>query len=154
MVDDLHGTDLAVTPFLIAHDAAERDLVPRRIFGRSSAASAQEIIDLETMSGRRNLAQALLLRLLTPRGSLSELGHSGYGSRLHELIGQHKTEATRNLCRAHILEVVAQEPRVENTATEITFDLAAEDPSSFNVILAVQPRSGGEPVGLSLEVGL
>jgi len=153
-VDDPHGTDLAVVPFLIAHDAAAHDLVVRRVAARPGVASSPDTHDLETIAGRRNLAQALLLRLLTPRGSLRDLGHAAYGSRLHELIGQHKTEATRNLCRAHILDVIAQEQRVENTATEITFDPAAETLSSFNVIIAVQPVSGGDPVRLTLEVGL
>jgi phage baseplate assembly protein W len=106
------------------------------------------------LSERENLAQALILRLLTPRGSLAALGHASYGSRLHELIGQNKTAALRNLCRAFILEVVAQEPRVEDQAVEITFDEQAETLSSFVFTLAVRPRTGDEPIGLTLEVGL
>lgn len=176
MDETLLGTDLAVVPQLVAHDAEEHDLVraPRRgrerldesrrvaladlDLARGEAAGAridrEGILDLETMSGRRNLAQALLLRLLTPVGSLAALGHASYGSRLHELIGERKTAALRNLCRAYVLEVVEQEPRVESKAVSLTFDPSAETPSSFAFTLAVQPRTGGEPLDVSLEVGL
>jgi phage baseplate assembly protein W len=106
------------------------------------------------IDGRENLAQALMLRLLTPRGVLMALGHAQYGSRLHELIGRNKTEALRNLCRAFILEVVAQEPRVEDQAVEITFHPDEETSASFVFTLAVKPRTGDAPIGLTLEVGL
>lgn len=154
-MDERLGSDLAVVPNLVAHDAAEVDLIRRRSPARVLPANgAPEAFDLGVMTGRENLAQALLLRLLTPRGSLASLGHASYGSRLHELIGQRKTEALRNLCRAYVLEVVAQEPRVEDTALSLAFDPAAETPSSFVFTLEVQPRAGGEAVALSLEVGI
>lgn len=147
--------DLAVVPHLVAHDAAEVDLVPRsRVVARPRPGQTPETIDLGVMSGRENLAQALILRLLTPRGSLKELGHAQYGSRLHELIGQRKTDALRNLCRVFVLEVVAQEPRVDDTAVELVFDPLAETQTSFVFRLSVRPRDGGEPVGVSLEVSL
>jgi phage baseplate assembly protein W len=149
------GTDLAVVPHLIAHDAAEIDLVPRvRDLPRRRPSAPAQIVDLGTIGERENLAQALILRLLTPRGSLAALGHARYGSRLHEIIGLRKNEALRNLCRAYVLEVVAQEPRVEDKAVELTFDPLAETATSFVFTVAVQPRDGGEPVGVSLEVSL
>jgi phage baseplate assembly protein W len=115
---------------------------------------ASEAYDLAVVGGRENLAQALLLRLLTPLGSLAALGHAGYGSRLHTLIGRNKTGALRNLCRAFVLEVVAQEPRVEDSAVSLTFDPAAETVSSFVFSLEVRPRTNGTPLGLSVEVEL
>jgi hypothetical protein len=149
------GTDLTVVPHLVAHDAAEVDLVRRRSSAQVILANgALEAFDLGTIDGRENLAQALILRLLTPRESLASLGHAVYGSRLHTLIGRRKNEALRNLCRAYVLEVVAQEPRVEDTAVSLIFDPAAETSSSFVFTLEVQPRSGGETLGLSLEVGI
>lgn len=148
--------DLAVVPQMVAHDASLLDLTLRRYLVRKIhlRSPTPEVIDLGTISERENLAQALILRLLTPRGSLAALGHSSYGSRLHELIGQNKTPALRNLCRAFILEVVAQEPRIEDKVEEITFDEQAETASSFVFTLAVKPRSGEAAVGISLEVGL
>ena len=144
---DILGTDIAVTPFFVAHDAAALDVVPvQRV--KTGA------VDLASLSGRENLAQALLLRLLTPRGSLAALGHAAYGSRLHELIGRPKTPAQRDLCRAFVLEVVAQEPRVVDKAVALEFDVQAETVDSFVFTLVVQPKSGDAPVGLSLEVAL
>lgn len=152
---DYLGTDLVVAPFLTAHDASAVDLTTtsRRVRGRL-VPGATQAMDLRTISGRENLAHALLLRLLTPRGSLAELGHAGYGSRLHELVGRRKTGALRDLCRAFILEVVAQEPRVTDQAVQLTFDIPAETAESFVFTLAVQPVLGGDPVLLGLEVGL
>jgi phage baseplate assembly protein W len=149
------GTDLAVVPNLVAHDAAEVDLVPRpRPVPRPKPGEARELFDLAVITERENLAQALILRLLTPLGSLTELGHASYGSRLHKLIGERKTEPLRNLCRAYVLEVVAQEPRVEPKAVDLLFDLLAESIDSFRFTVAVQPRAGGDPIAVSLEVEL
>jgi phage baseplate assembly protein W len=155
IMDDLLGTDLKVIPFFVAHDAAEVDL-SRRVRPATGrlAAGAEEAFDLDVVSGRENVAHALILRLLTPRGALANLGHSSYGSRLHELIGRGKTDALRNLCRAFVLEVVAQEPRIESEAVELTFDPAAETAESFVFILAVRPVSDAEALTLSLEVAL
>jgi phage baseplate assembly protein W len=71
------------------------------------------LTDLATVSGRDNLGQAIMMRLLTPRGELAALGHPEYGSRLHELIGRQNTATTRNLARLFILEAVQLERRVE-----------------------------------------
>jgi phage baseplate assembly protein W len=151
-MDALLGTDLSVVPTLLAHDAAEVDLVRKSRTAAVRGAIAPS--DLATLGGRQNLAQALILRLLTPRGSLARLGHAEYGSRLHELIGQRKTEILRNLCRAFVLDVVAQEPRVEPKAVGLAFDPAAETSFSFVFTLALQPRGDLDALSLSLEVGL
>ncbi|WP_437569797.1 DUF2634 domain-containing protein [Sorangium sp. So ce542] len=149
----LFGADLSVLRGFAAHDTSPLDLgsaasAPRR--GRGQV----EAIDLARVEARENLAQALILRLLTPRGSLAALGHAGYGSRLHELIGQTKSETSRHLCRAFVLEAVAQEPRVEPKAVAFRFELEAETPSSLAFQLVVRPRAGGGDLSLSLEVGL
>ena len=69
--------------------------------------------DLEVVFGNENIAQALLLRFLTAEGELAALGHPGYGSRLHELIGEPNTEGNRNLAKLYALRAVRSEPRVE-----------------------------------------
>jgi phage baseplate assembly protein W len=159
------GTDLAVAPHLVAHDAQALDLnarmVPltahlRRLLADHGVPEPERDVagDLSTLTGRENLAQALLLRLLTPRGALAALGHATYGSRLHELIGQNKTESLRLLCRAFVLEAVRQEPRVEDAATDLAFDPASEDGSTFVFTLGVRPLAGGDPVTLGLELAL
>lgn len=149
------GTDLAVAPGLVAHDAAALDLTTRaRVVRRPRPGEPDVLVDLAVVGGREALAQALLLRLLTPRGTLAALGHAGYGSRLHELVGRRKTEELRNLCRAFVLEAVAEEPRVEPAAVALTFELAQERFDDFVLTLAVRPVAGGDPVTLSLEVGV
>ncbi|HEX8001078.1 MAG TPA: hypothetical protein VF519_00115 [Mycobacteriales bacterium] len=153
------GTDLTVLPWLSAHDASEADLVTRprtaqRVDPNGAVAPVTEVTDLGTWSERQNLAQALILRLLTPVGSLAALGHAAYGSRLHELIGQPRDDARRNLCRAYVLEAVAQEPRVDPKAVALDFDREAESVDSFVFVLQVRPLDGGDPLAVSLEVAL
>lgn len=152
---DLLGTDLTVLPHFAATDATSADLVkqwtPRRVWIDEPGLQAT---DVAVLDGRENLAQAMILRLLTPRGSLGELGHAAYGSRLHELIGRRKTSALRNLCRAFVLEAVAQEPRVQAKAVSLEFDVDEERFDSFVFTLAIQTVTEGDPVALGLEVGL
>lgn len=69
--------------------------------------------DFATIDGGENLGQALLMRILTPRGELARLGHPEYGSRVHEIIGSGNTDTTRNLLKLFIIEAVQREPRVE-----------------------------------------
>jgi phage baseplate assembly protein W len=154
-MDQLFGTDLSVVPNMVAYDAASLDLTTQlRVVRRPRRGESDTQTDLRVTEGRNNIAQALMVRLLTPLGSLSTLGHSEYGSRLGELIGQRKTEELRNLCRAFVLEAVAREPRVEAKVVELTFDPKAEQVDNFVLTVAVQPIAGGDPVALSLELGL
>lgn len=154
-MDQLFGTDLSVVPNMVAYDAASLDLTTKvRVFRRPRPGQPDTQTDLATIEGRENVAQALLLRLLTPVGSLTMLGHADYGSRLHELIGRHKTDELRNLCRAFVLEAVAREPRVQPKVVELTFEPLREQVDNFVLTVAVQPITGGDPVALSLEVGL
>jgi|SRR5882724_96940 phage baseplate assembly protein W len=154
MADKL-GIDLTVTPHFVAHDASALDLAKRvRPIRRARPDQPQETVDLDRIAGRQNVAQALILRLLTPRGALAGLGHPDYGSRLSELIGRLKSEELRNLCRAFVLEAVAQEPRVEPKALSLNFDLLAERFDNFVFTLAVKPRTDAAPVEIGLEVGL
>jgi hypothetical protein len=53
-----------------------------------------------------------------------------------------------------VLEAVAREPRVKPKAVELTFDPPAEQIDNFRLTVVVQPITGGDPVALSLEVGL
>ena len=97
-----------------------------------------QMVDLTIASGRDNLAQAIIMHLLTPRGELAALGHPQYGSRLHELVGEVNTETKRNLVRLYILETLQREPRIEEIL-DVTVTLAVERPSSIDVSLQVLP---------------
>jgi phage baseplate assembly protein W len=69
--------------------------------------------DLDVTSGRDNLVQAVVNRLLTRRGELTSLGHPEYGSRLHELIGELNNLRLRALAEVYIRDCLAQERRIE-----------------------------------------
>lgn len=148
------GTDLRVMlgpPDMAAHDASALDL---RLAARPAPRGAGEVDDLARIEGRENLAQALVLRLLTPRGALAGLGHAAYGSRLGELIGRSKTESVRALCKAYVLEALAQEARVHQGLLDFAFDPASEGPSELRFALTVRPRTGDEPVAVEIGLGL
>lgn len=91
-----------------AHPFSRVDLQARRRVDVAPQAS-----DLATVRGRANLVQSLLLRLKTERGELAELGHPGYGSNHHRLVGEPNTEGNRNLVKLYVLECLRQEPRLE-----------------------------------------
>lgn len=152
---DSTGTDLLVTPSFAAQDSSNLDLSLRfRPPYGLLADGATEALDLETVTGRDNLAQALILRLLTPVGSLADLGHAGYGSRLTELIGRGKDAATRYLARVYVLEAVAAEPRVSSTAVSLEFQPEQETPDSLVLTLVVAPIAGGDPVAVTTIIGV
>lgn len=105
---------------------------------RRLANQPQPLNDLGLVQGRDNLAQAIIIRLLTPRGELTPLGHPNYGSRLHEIIGRQNTDTTRNFIRLYILESLRQEPRIENVVA-VQVDPYENHRDLVNVLLKVQP---------------
>ena len=111
------------------------DTLERRVTTRQST---RVLADFALVSGRDNLAQAVILRLLTPRGELAELAHPEYGSRLHELIGRQNTETTRNLARLYILESLQQEPRIAKVL-EVAVAPSPGTRDRVDVRLRVQP---------------
>ena len=106
---------------------------------------AHTLLDFATLDGRDNLGQAVMMRLLTPRGELAELGHPEYGSRLHELIGAPNTETRRNLAKLYVLEALAQEPRIEKVV-EVTVTPAVEERDLVDILIRVQPVGAAETV--------
>ena len=94
--------------------------------------------DFIPRKGLENLAQAVILRLLTPRGELADLGHPEYGSRVHELIGQENNTTQRNLLKLFILEALKLEPRVEKVA-ELKVEPSPGARSTVDVLLRVKP---------------
>ncbi len=87
-----------------------------------SARRSATVRDIALTSDVDNLAQAVALRLLTPRGELSALGHPEYGSRLAELIGEVRTETTRNLAKLFVIEALKQERRIAEIVEVVVED--------------------------------
>lgn len=152
------SADLALTrytgvagaaPLLTADSWGGLDLrVVQREFGRRAAA-----IDLGTVAERENLAQALMLRLLTEQGALALLGHPDYGCRLVTLIGRLNNEATRNLARLYVIEALRAEPRVKQL-TRLEVLPAPGAPDTIRIELVVVPRRDDDPLALSLDIEL
>lgn len=120
---------------------------------RGGLASEREPKDLGAATSRDNLAQALILRLLTPVGSLAPMGHAQYGSRLVELIGENNTELARIRARLFTLQALRQEPRVADVLG-LTVSVANGQPGTLLISFSVMPITGGDPLDLGLEVTL
>lgn len=119
---------------------------------RSGAAVAR---DFKLVRGRQNLEQAIVMRLLTPRGELSHLGHPDYGSRLHELIGAGNTETNRDLMRLFIIDSLQREPRIEKLI-ELNIYPSPGTRGTVDVALKVQPIEFSSPIEIgpfSIDLG-
>jgi phage baseplate assembly protein W len=101
--------------------------------------------DIGTVGAYDNLAQAVVLRLLTPRGELSALGHPEYGSRLHSLIGEKNNETYQNLARLYILESLAFEARIEEIS-KVTVRESPGQRTGVDVLLEVRPAGSSDRV--------
>ena len=127
-----------------------RDARWRAVYGvddqrRASTSRQTEVIDFRAAGGRDNLGQAIILRLLTPRGELTALGHPEYGSRLHELVGRQNTATTRNLAKLFILESLQAERRIASVlAVDVSPDPVIRE--RIDVLVQVQPIGVSEPL--------
>jgi hypothetical protein len=132
---ELFGHDIALTGTLSA------DLTP--------TASG----DLRMTTGAENIAQALGMRLRVRAGELARLGFPGYGSRLHEVLGEPNTQRTRLLLLAHARAAVEQDPRV----VEVQAATATVLPGERDVVrlsLDVLLISAPDPLNLVFNVRL
>jgi len=95
--------------------------------------------DLAKVGEEYNLGQAIVNRLRTRPGELADLGHSQYGSRLYELIGEPNNERTRGLIRLYTQECIAQDPRVEEVVS-VRIEVPKENPNRINISMSILPR--------------
>jgi hypothetical protein len=158
---DVLGADLALTGMVgvpstveltTADSWGELDLRIRP-GGQGGLRQPGEVADVAVTRGRENLAQALLLRLLTSRGALTPLGHPEYGSRLPSLIGRLHNEQTRNLARLYTIEAVNQERRVKELL-ELHVTAVDSQPDTIRISLSVLPYGDDDPLAFSLDVAL
>ena len=142
-------------PFLI-------DLqLTRRAFGqRVSDRDKVDLVtasdgDLKTVRGRANLAQAILNRLFTRRGELTQLGHPAYGSRLHQLVGELNNARVQGLAELYIRESLAQEPRIAEI-TDIVFapPSRGEGRSMLQITVTVRPVGQDALLNVTIPINL
>ncbi len=130
---------------LTHHELRPVYAVPSQRVTLSAAEGAHTLLDYETIDGKDNLGQAVVMRLLTPRGELAELGHPEYGSRLDELLGAPNSETRRGLAKLFVLEALAQEPRIAKVE-EVTVTPAIEERDLVDILIRVQPVGASETV--------
>lgn len=121
-----------------AQESQKREVVA----GRSKL-----VRDFVTLSGRDNLAQAVVMRLLTPRGELAALAHPDYGSRLPELIGTQRSETTRNLAKLFVIEALKQERRIKKIINVTVADQPGER-HQINIFIQIQPIDDSQVIDL------
>ena len=130
---------------LTHHELRPVYVVPSQQVTLTAAEGAHTLLDYETIDGRDNLGQAVVMRLLTSRGELAELGHPEYGSRLIELLGTPNSETRRGLAKLFVLEALAQEPRIAKVE-EVTVTPAVEERDLVDILIRVQPVGASETV--------
>lgn len=136
-------------------------LLTRRALGSTS--SDRVIIDLQAgredlalVSGRANLAQAVLNRLFTRQGELAALGHPDYGSRLYRLIGEPNNRRTQALAELYLRESLAAEERITEIVA-ITFAPLSRHADKRNLLeisLIVRLVEESEPLALAFTLTL
>ncbi len=109
--------------------------------------------DIEAVSSRDNLVQALTMRLLVYRGELTGLGHPRYGSRLRNFIGQPLDTANLELLRRYVRRTLFEDPRVADI-TELVVRPRPSEPGTVEVQARVTPVEGDVVVvGIMLDLG-
>jgi phage baseplate assembly protein W len=156
------GTDLALTRYVGTESSAPLELsdswgaldlaVGRG--GKGGLRAYAGALDLATVSGRANLAQALILRLLTPLGALAHLAHPEFGSRLHTLIGELNDGSTHNRARLYTIEALEKEPRVRRPILDLHVHTSEGHADILNISFSVLPIDDEDPLALALEVTL
>jgi phage baseplate assembly protein W len=155
------GTDLALTRYVGTPSAVPLESADSWgaldlevvAGGQGGLRASQGSDDLGTVSGRANLGQALILRLLTPRGSLAGLGHPNYGSRLVDLVGRLNNDRSRNLARLYTLQALGEEPRVRQVLG-LAVEVMPDQPDVIRIGFEVLPLDDDQPLSLALEVAL
>jgi phage baseplate assembly protein W len=115
-----------------------------------SERSARRERDLATIDGLGNLEQAIANRLKTRKGELAPLGHPGYGSRHHELIGEPNTERTRDQIKIYVLQALRDEPRIERVLAASV--RAEQSPPRDTVRIELKLKIIGEQAPVTLAV--
>jgi phage baseplate assembly protein W len=139
------GTDLRLLPAL-GVPRGDRDGGSDLQAGPGTAGT-----DLALAAGVDCLTQALILRILTPLGALSPLGHPDYGCRLGELIGELNTEAVRGRAKVFVLQALTGEPRVTQV---LRLDVVTSPANRTALEIRAQLQTGDGVLNLVVPFGL
>ncbi len=112
--------------------------------------------DIKVVSGQACLAQAIINRLLTRRGELTDLGHPDYGSRLYQLIGEPISRRTQAVAELYIREALAEESRIKEIVA-ITFaqpSLRLERRHLIEATIVIRPMDSSEALAITTQIPL
>ena len=142
-MEDIEGIDFKIVRLSQSGIASDREFADIQL---------NESGDMDVITGNDNLGQSLTNRLLTRKGELGWLGHSEYGSRLHELIGEPNGVLVRAKAELYIRESVLQEDRVEEI-TGIQFEptRTGSERNVLKVSIGIKSRSGEFTMNLNLQ---
>jgi phage baseplate assembly protein W len=142
------GRDLALSYRLSGGFFEDADLVT----ARSQRAPAAR--DVQVAAGLDNFTQAVANRLKTRKGELAALGHSDYGSRHHELIGEPNVDRTRNLIKLYVLQALRQEARIAKVLN-VTVRAEHEPPrETVRIEISALPIDSPTPVNMAVPFDL
>ena len=108
--------------------------------------------DVDTVNGLNTLEQAIIMRLLTPLGELTALGHPKYGSRLHELIGHPLHTANLQLIERFVKISLKHEKRILKTENIKAYTLATTPGVAHVDLLATATTGESISLGVSVHV--
>jgi phage baseplate assembly protein W len=97
--------------------------------------------EMTTASSKDNLVQSLRMRLLVYQGELSGLGHTGYGTRIQDLLGEPMDRANIELMRRYVRRALLQDPRVVEVI-RVVVTPRRDEPGAVDVDAAVSAISG------------
>lgn len=142
-MEDLDGIDFKIARLNQSGTASDREFADIQV-GESG--------DMDVITGNDNLGQSITNRLLTRQGELEWLGHTAYGSRLYELIGEPNGVLVRAKAELYIRESLLQESRVEEV-TGIHFEPVGRsaERNALKVRIGIKSRSGEFTINLNLQ---
>lgn len=148
-IEEQWGIDLRLLGNLDSQNDRDRasDLFIVETEGQLGGEVTVPPVDLEVLQGLDNLKQALLLRFMTPLGELAALGHSDYGCRLYELIGELNSEANRNRAKMFVLQALAAEPRVKEVRSVVVTQ-GRVDRTQIDIQVSIIPINSGTILNL------
>lgn len=111
-------------------------------------------VDLLAVDGLDAITQAIANRLKTRQGELTPLGHPGYGSRHHELLGEPNVQRTRDLIKLYVLQALRDEPRIRRVVTVVVTPEHSPPRETVRIELTVELIETPEPLNLVVPFSL
>lgn len=101
--------------------------------------------DLATVYHEENLGQAMLNKLRTRTGELTELGHSRLGSRLFQFIGEPNNLETRDQIKGVVREALSQDSRIREI-TRVDVKPNKDERDRVDIEISVVPIGSQVPL--------